>query len=82
MRSLLYSYTGSFLRPGRRRRWTQQLKDTATVDRFSFEGLQQADGQPVKDLNDLLKISGKSQRKNSDAIKNIMGTSAGATYFS
>jgi hypothetical protein len=53
-------------------RWTQQLKDTATVNRFSFEGLQQADGQPEKYLNDLLKISGKSYRKNSDAIKNMM----------
>jgi hypothetical protein len=36
-------------------RWTSQLKDTATVDRFSFEGLEMADGKPVKDLNDLLK---------------------------
>lgn len=36
-------------------RWTAQLKDIATVDRFSFRGLIQSNGEPVKDLNDLLK---------------------------
>ena len=33
------------LRDGR-----SSLKDIATVDRFSFEGLEMSDGQPVKDL--------------------------------
>ena len=30
------------------------------VDSFSFRGLRQSDGEPVKDLNDLLKISRES----------------------
>jgi hypothetical protein len=38
-------------------RWTAQLQDAATVDRFSFQGLSGSDGEPVKDLNDLLKSS-------------------------
>ena len=37
-------------------RWTEQLKDIATVDRFTFQGLDMSDGKPVKDLNDLLRI--------------------------
>ena len=43
-------------------RWTEQLKDIATVDRFTFSGLEMSDGKAVKDLNDLLKISGDSYR--------------------
>ena len=39
-------------------RWTEQLTDVgATVDAFSLDGLSQADGQPVKDLNDLARMS-------------------------
>jgi hypothetical protein len=39
-------------------RWTEQIKDTASsVDQFSYKGLEQSDGKPVKDLNDLFKIS-------------------------
>jgi hypothetical protein len=53
-------------------RWTEQLKDTATVDRFSFQGLEMSDRQPVKDLNDLLKISTDSYRRNAKVIDNVM----------
>src|ERR1700722_14256627 len=38
-------------------RWTEQIKYTASsVDQFSYKGLEQSDGKPVKDLNDLFKI--------------------------
>jgi hypothetical protein len=53
-------------------RWTEQLKDIATVDRFSFKGLEMVDGKAVKDLNDLLKISSESYRRNAKAIDDIM----------
>ena len=52
-------------------RWTEQLKDIATVDQFSFDGLIQSDGQPVKDRNDLLKISGDSYRRNAKLIDGV-----------
>jgi hypothetical protein len=36
-------------------RWTEQLKGAASsVGQFSFHGFRQSDGEPVKDLNDLL----------------------------
>ena len=53
-------------------RWTQQLKDTGRVDRFSFQDLSRSDGEPVKDLNDLLKISTDSYRRNAKGINNVM----------
>jgi len=53
-------------------RWTEQLTDTAKVERFSFQGLVQADGEPVKDLNDLLKISSESYRRSAKVINNVM----------
>lgn len=53
-------------------RWTEQLKDTARVDRFSFQGLVQANGEPVKDLNDLLKISNESYRSSAKVIDSVM----------
>jgi hypothetical protein len=37
-------------------RWTAQLGDTATVGWFSFQSLSRSDSEPVKHLNDLLKI--------------------------
>jgi hypothetical protein len=42
------------------------------VDRFTFQGLEQSGGQPVKDLNDLLKISGGSYRRNAKGIDGVM----------
>jgi hypothetical protein len=49
---------------------TEQLKDVATVDRFSFQGLEMSDGKPVKD--DLLKISTDSYRSNAKIIKGLL----------
>jgi hypothetical protein len=53
-------------------RWTEQLGDTATVDRFIFRGLEMSDGQPVKDLNYLLRISGESYRGNAKLIDDVI----------
>ena len=53
-------------------RWAEQLKDIATVDRFTFQGLEMSDGKPVKDLNELLKISGDSYRGNAKLIDGVM----------
>jgi hypothetical protein len=54
-------------------RWTEQLEDMVKkVGLFSFEGMRQTDGHPVKDLNDLLKISTESYRENSQAVRNVM----------
>ena len=53
-------------------RWTAQLKDIATVAQFSFEGLEQSNGKPVKDLNDLLKIAGDSYRRHAKVIDVVM----------
>jgi hypothetical protein len=53
-------------------RWTEQLKDVATVDRRSFLALIQPHGQPVKDLNDLLRISGDSHRLNAKLIYGVI----------
>jgi hypothetical protein len=53
-------------------RWTEQLKDTATVHRFTFEGLEMSDGEAVKDLNELLKISSDSYRRNAQRIDGVI----------
>jgi hypothetical protein len=53
-------------------RWTEQLEDIAAVDRFTFQVLEMSDGQPVKDLNDLLRISGGSYRRNAKGIDGVM----------
>jgi hypothetical protein len=52
--------------------WTEQLKGIATVDQFSFEALKMANGKPVKDLNDLLRISSNSYRRNAKLIDGVM----------
>jgi hypothetical protein len=49
-------------------RWTEQLKDTAKVDRYSFQDLSQSDGEPVKDLNKLLKMSSELYRGSAKSI--------------
>ncbi len=42
-------------------RWASQLAGvSADVDAFSFHGLTQLDGQPVKDLNNLVNVAGAS----------------------
>ena len=47
-------------------------KDTARVDRFSFQGLSQSDGEPVNDLNDLMRIGTDSYRSSAKVINNEM----------
>lgn len=38
-------------------RWTQRLRGVSSqVDGYRFDGLIQADGTPVRDLNDLLRV--------------------------
>jgi hypothetical protein len=40
------------------KRWSNQLRPVvATLDRYYFDGLLQADGAPVKDLNDLCRLA-------------------------
>ena len=53
-------------------RWAAQLASVgADVDAFSFAGLVQTDGQPVKDLNDaLLMDAGELRRSGKDAAMN------------
>jgi hypothetical protein len=53
-------------------RWTEQLKEIATVDRLSFRAPEMSDGQPVKDLNDLLRISSDSDGRNAKEIDGVM----------
>src|SRR5271166_1853177 len=43
-------------------------RDSARVERFSFQDLCQSDGEPVKDLNDLLKISTDSYRRSAQVV--------------
>jgi hypothetical protein len=45
-------------------RWAKQLKEAgAVVDGFDFEGLKRADGEAVKDLNDLCQLSTESREQ-------------------
>jgi hypothetical protein len=54
-------------------RWAAQLQEAdIVVDGFSFTGLLQADGQPVKDLNDLLKIDYDCWEQFRSHIENIV----------
>jgi hypothetical protein len=54
-------------------RWAAQLQEAdIVVDGFSFTGLLQADGQPVNDLNDLLKIDYDSWEQFRSHIENIV----------
>lgn len=53
--------------------WCGQLLSTgAIVDGFSFDGLFQSDGRPVKDLNDLCRIAPDSWEEHRDAIESCM----------
>jgi hypothetical protein len=46
--------------------------DCHRFDQCSFTGLEMADGKAVKDLNDLLRISGESFRGNAKLIDGVM----------
>jgi len=53
--------------------WCEQLLSVgAVVDGFSFDGLFQSDGRPVKDLNDLCRIGADSWETHQDAIEPCM----------
>ena len=53
--------------------WCGQLLSAgAGVDGFSFEGLFQSDGRPVKDLNDLCRIGADSWEEHRDALESCM----------
>jgi hypothetical protein len=46
------------------KRWAEQLKEAgAVVDGFDFDGLTRADGDSVKDLNDLCQLSSESWKQ-------------------
>ena len=53
--------------------WCEQLLSAgAVVDGFSFDGLFQSDGRPVKDLNDFCRIGADSWETHHDAIESCM----------
>jgi len=53
--------------------WCEQLLSAgAVVDGFSFDGLFQSDGRPVKDLNDLCRIGADSWEEHRNAIESCM----------
>jgi hypothetical protein len=53
--------------------WCEQLLSAAAVvDGFSFDGLFQSDGRPVKDLNDLCRIGEDSWEEHRNAIESCM----------
>lgn len=55
------------------RRWAAQLAEAgARVDGFSFDGMTKADGQPVKDLNDMAAIGPDSWEEHRAAIEGAM----------
>jgi hypothetical protein len=54
-------------------RWKEQLTGTASlVDIFEFSGLIRIDGNPVSDLNDLLKIAPLSAEQNRENLETLM----------
>ena len=65
------------------KRWTRQLcRVVKSVDGFTVDGLIQADGQPVKDLNDLLRVDYDcwEQQREKRHLRYIVGTNG--TLFS
>jgi hypothetical protein len=57
--------------------WCGQLLSAgAIVDGFTFDGLFQSDGRPVKDLNDLCRIHADSWETHRDAIESCMSFAA------
>ena len=54
-------------------RWTAQLESAGcTVDTFRFAGLRQADGRPVKDLNDLASVDLDSYAARANNLERIL----------
>lgn len=54
-------------------RWKRQLEGVASkVDRYSLAGLTKVNGDPVKDLNDLLLIDPDSWEQNRTEIESFM----------
>jgi CHC2 zinc finger len=59
-------------------RWKEQLTGTASlVDIFEFSGLIRVDGNPVSDLNDLLKIAPSSAEQNRENLETLMDFARG-----
>jgi hypothetical protein len=59
-------------------RWKEQLIGTASlVDIFEFSGLIRVDGNPVSDLNDLLKIAPLSAEQNRENLETLMNFARG-----
>jgi hypothetical protein len=53
-------------------RWISQLKATASVTWFDFDGLTRTDGNSVRDLNDLASIDYDSWETHREAIEGCM----------
>jgi CHC2 zinc finger/Toprim-like len=55
------------------RRWAAQLRTAGVVvDGYSFEGLNQSDGSPVKDLNDLARVDADCWEQYHEVIESVM----------
>jgi hypothetical protein len=53
--------------------WKQQLAGIASkVDRYTFDGLLKTNGEPVKDLNDLLMVDADCWERNRETIESVM----------
>jgi hypothetical protein len=62
-------------KPGREaaQRWAKQLKTAdIVVDGYSFDGLIQTGGLPVKDVNDLCRIDADCWENNREVIESVM----------
>ena len=53
-------------------RWFNQLKETASVTWFDFNGLTRTDGKSVGDLNDLASVDYDSWESHREAIEGCM----------
>jgi hypothetical protein len=54
-------------------RWAEQMRDAgAVVDGFTFDGLTRADGEPVKDLNDVCQLSADSWEQWGEILNSCM----------
>jgi hypothetical protein len=53
-------------------RWINQLKGTASVTWFDFDGLTRTDGKPVRDLNDLASVDYDSWEMHREAVEECM----------
>jgi hypothetical protein len=53
-------------------KWKSQLAGIARVDRWSFRGLRKSNGEPVKDLNDLLLIDYDQWEQHRKLVDSVM----------